>query len=201
MISSLGGRWLVTLAVLAGSAGGAAAGDVEIAPFAGLQFGGSIDSVATGQTSSIGAGLDLGATLDVSISESWRVELLYSRQETQLSGGGAPRLDLKLERYMVGIQEEKGERRARFFGIFLLGLTRFAPGLGYDSSERFTGCLGLGIKSHLSKHFGLRAEARGFFVAVETGGGTVCSGGTCLFAYHTAGIWQGDVSAGVVMSF
>jgi hypothetical protein len=137
------------------------------------------------------------------LSASWSVELLYSRHETELSSPHAPaRLDLKIERYMAGIQEAKGDPSARFFGVFLMGVTRFAPGFsGYDSDERFTLGLSLGIKSSLSRHLGLRAEGRGFFVIVESGGGTICSNGTCLFRFNASGLWQGDLSAAVVLAF
>jgi hypothetical protein len=127
---------------------------------------------------------------------------LYSRAETEASrGSGADRLDLRVERYLAGIREEKGEGRARFFGVFLVGLTRFVPGLrGYDADEAFTLGLSLGVKGSLSKRFGLRGEARGFFVSVESGGGTVCSG-SCLLRYSASGLWQGDVTGAVVVRF
>jgi hypothetical protein len=197
----LGRGALVALAALL-CARGAGAGDVELAPFAGVQFPGSVDSAAGGRPFSIGIGLDYGATLDVAVAEGWRVELLYSRQATELSSrGDGPRFGLKLERYLAGIEEEKGDPRTRFFGVFLAGVTRFAPGLyGYDSDVRFTLGLSLGIKRSLSERFGLRAEARGFFVNVDSGAGVICSG-SCLFVFRGSGLWQGDLSAGVTMAF
>ncbi|HET6899292.1 MAG TPA: hypothetical protein VFK70_13125, partial [Vicinamibacteria bacterium] len=130
---------LVVFAVLLVTRGAAGA-DVELAPFAGVQFPGSVTSVAAGRPVSLGIGLDYGATADIELVPGWRAELMYSRQTTELSDHpGVPSLGLKMERYLVGIQEEKGEPPLRFFGVFLLGLTRFAPGLrGYDSEVRFT---------------------------------------------------------------
>jgi hypothetical protein len=101
----------------------------------------------------------------------------------------------------VGIQEEKGDERLRFFGVFLAGLTRFAPGLdGYDSDVGFTLGLSLGLKRALSERVGLRAEARGFFVNVNSSGGLFCSG-SCLFVFHASGLWQGDLAAGLTFAF
>ena len=103
---------------------------------------------------------------------------------------------------MVGIQEKKGEGRARFFGVFLVGLSRFAPGfVGYDPDERFTLGASLGVKTLLSRRFGVRGEARGFFAIDESAGGIVCSNGACLFRYGASGLWQGDVTAAVYMAF
>ncbi len=198
-----GRGWLLVLAALLSPARGLSAGDVELAPFVGVQYGGSFDSVAGGQRYSMASALVYGATVDVAISESWGVELSYSRAETEASrASGADRLDLRVERYLAGIREEKGEGRARFFGVFLVGITRFAPGLrGYDAAEAFTLGLSLGVKSSLSKRFGLRGEARGFFVSVASGGGTVCLDGSCLFRYSASGLLQGDVTGAVVVKF
>jgi hypothetical protein len=196
------GAGVALTALLCARAAHAGDGDVEIAPFAGIQFPGSVDSAATGRQYSLGIGLDYGAAADFRVAEGWRVEVMYSRQHTGLSSTAAPdRYNLKIERYMAGIQEEQGHEKARFFGVALLGATRFAPGLdGYGSDVRFTAALGLGLKSYLTPWFGLRAEARGFFVNVDSGGGFVCSGG-CLFVFHASGLWQGDITGGVTLAF
>lgn len=173
---------------------------VELAPFGGFQFGGAFEAADSGREFSLGTGFVYGGTANIAVYPNWRVELLYSRQETELSSRGEG-FGLKVERYMAGIQEEKGDR-VRFFGDFLLGLTRFAPGLdGYDADELFTLGLGLGLKTMLSPRVGLRAEARGFFAVVESGGGLVCRNGACLFRFQASGLWQGDVSAGVLVGF
>ena len=69
---------------------------------------------------------------------------------------------------MVGIEEEKGEEGAktRFFGVFLLGATRFLP-TGYDSSSGFTLGLSLGVKLYLSKNVGFRSTDVGLSTARE----------------------------------
>jgi hypothetical protein len=179
----------------------AGAGDVELAPFAGIQFPGSVASSVGGRPVSIGIGLDYGGTLDIGVAPGWRAELLYSRQATELGPRDGGRFGLKLERYLIGIEEEKGEPPLRFFGVFLAGVTRFAPGLnGYDSDVRFTLGLSLGLKRAFSERLGFRAEGRGFFVNVDSGGGVICSG-SCLFVFRASGLWQGDLSAGVTLAF
>jgi len=192
---------LLGLAVLLAPGAPARGSDVEIAPFVGAQHAGSYGGSSTGVTLSSGVGLDFGGTVDLEVAPGWRVELLYSRQEAELASGGGPRLDLDLERYMAGIVEEKGDDRTRFFGVFLLGLTRFGPGwTGRDADARFTLGLSLGLKRALSGRFGLRMEARGFFVVTEGQAGGVCNG-SCVFVYRGSGNWQGDVSAGILMAF
>jgi hypothetical protein len=197
----LRGRPLALLAFLFCTQSAGAA-DVELAPFAGVQFPGAVATANSGRTATFGIGVDYGAALDVAVADGWRVELLYSRQGTDLSTrGGGGRFALDLERYFIGIEEEKGGPQTRFFGVFLAGLTRFAPGLeGYDSDVRATLGLSLGIKHALSDRFGLRAEGRAFFVNVDSGGGVLCNG-SCLFVFRGSGLWQGDLSAGVTLGF
>ena len=195
----------LALAALLLCPGRAGAGDVnvEFAPFAGVRYGGAFSSIASGRRVSLGAGFEYGATVDFPIGESWGVELLYSREVSDVSSGTAdPPIDMKIERYMAGVREEKGEGKARLLGVFLLGITRFAPGFGgFDADERFTVGVGLGGKVFLSPRFGLRAEARGFFVVVQSGAATACVNGACLFRYTASGLWQGDVTAAVVIAF
>src|SRR5262245_28094322 len=171
-------------------------GLVQLAPFGGFQFGGSVTTTSGGHAS-FDAGLDYGATLDIDLNGAWRVELLYSRQETELPGP----FEASIERLMAGVVEERWDGPSRFFGVALIGATRFLPGFsGYGSDALFTIGLGLGVKHLFTDHFGVRAEARGFYAITEAGGGLFCSGG-CLFTFTSSGLWQGDVSAGVVLGF
>ena len=192
---------MLAVALLLG--GEARAQSVQITPFVGYAFGGSVRDTVLDESRSFDAALDYGGTLNFAISESWRFELLYSRQETKISGNGlSPSFDVTIERYLAGFQEEKGEGNIRYFGTFWLGATRFVPGLaGYDAETRFGGGVGLGVKTFPVKNVGLRFEARGFYTLVKGEGGAFCSNGACLFAFSGTGLWQGDVSAGLILAF
>lgn len=193
----------ILVAAMSLAAADAGAQSVQLAPFASYQFGGSFQSPILGVNASLKSSLAYGGTADFAIGDSWRVELLYSRQPTEVRAGEEAIFDLNVERYMGGIVEEKGEGRTRFFGVALGGITRFAPGLGgFDSDSRFTLGVGLGVKHLLSNHFGLRGELRGFYTFTTTNGGVFCSGGgTCLFVFGGSGLWQGDVSGSVILAF
>jgi opacity protein-like surface antigen len=191
----------LAVALLLGAAP-ARAQSVQITPFVGYAFGGSVRDTVLEESRSFDAALDYGGTLSFPIGESWRFELLYSRQETKLAGGLGSSFDVTIERYMGGFQEEKGEGNVRWFGTFWLGATRFVPGLGgYDSKTKFGAALGLGVKTFPVKNVGLRLEARGFYTLVKGEGGAFCANGTCLFAFSGTGLWQGDVSAGLILAF
>ena len=172
---------------------------VELTPFAGFQYGGGFNT-AGGRHVSLDAGLDYGGVLDIRIRERWFLEALYSRQEAALGSDGGP-LEVTVERLMGGLSEERGDGPTKYFGVVLLGATRFRPRLGdYTSNSNFTVALGLGFKHMLSRNLGLRGEARGFYVRTESGGGVFCAGG-CLFVFNSSGLWQGDLAGGLVLAF
>ena len=104
---------------------------------------------------------------------------------------------------MVGIQEEhETDGPFRFFGVALLGATRLVPGLsGIDSELRFAAGLALGTKVPAGTRFALRFEARGFYTVVDSGGAVFCRTGPACSVSADSGIWQGDVTAGVVLRF
>ena len=171
---------------------------IQLAPFAGIQLGGSLEGAAGGEFS-LGPSLAYGATLDVPIDESWSVEAMYSRAERRLAGPG-PGFEIRVERMMVGAVEEHDHGRTRFFGVGLVGATRLVPPSGYSSSASFTLALGLGMKRPLSDRFGIRAEVRGFYTVTRDKEGLFCRGG-CLFLYRSSGLLQADLSAGVYLAF
>jgi hypothetical protein len=181
------------------------ADEVQLAPFAGLQFGGHVYSPFYGATFSLKESANFGATLDFALDETWRLELLYSRQETELRppASPAPVFPQKIEHYMVGIEEElQSESAVRFFGVALLGATRLVPATsGADSELRFAAAFSLGAKVAASKRLGFRFEARAFYTVVESGAAVFCRQGVCLFQFNGSGVWQGDVTGALVLRF
>ncbi len=177
---------------------------VQITPFVGYQFGGSIQSEVLEQKYSFNSAMNYGGSIDFAIGQTWRLELYYGRQPTRLSAGIAEvaDFDVTIERYMVGLMEEKGEGNVKFFGALLFGATRFVPaGSGFSSVTRPGAGLGLGVKSFFSKNVGLRLEAHGFWTSVDPSGGVFCANGVCLFRFSGSGFWQGDVEAGLILAF
>jgi hypothetical protein len=177
---------------------------VQIAGFAGYQFGGSIWSENLDRKFSFKSGVSYGGSLDLAIGQTWRFEVYYSRQDTELEAAGLNEaiFDVKIERLMVGLQEEKGEGSVKWFGTLLVGATRYTPGDGTLSDDtRFSAGLGLGVKSFFTKNVGLRLEGHAFYTLVESDGGVFCTAGFCAFSYSGRGIWQGDLEAGLVIAF
>jgi hypothetical protein len=178
-------------------------GEVEVSPFGGLQYGGHLQSTADDTRFSLNESAVFGATMDIFLDDRWRVELLYSRQSTELQSSAVRRVSFPqvVERYMIGIQEELPSDSAwSFFGVGMAGATRLVPGVaGTDSDLRFAVGLSLGTKVIAARRIGFRFEARGFYTVVDAGGAVYCSGGLCLFKFAGSGLWQGDLTAAVVL--
>ena len=177
---------------------------VQIAPFVGYQFGGSVFSESFDREFSFKDRLNWGGSADFAIGETWRLEVYYSRQDTELQSEGLTdaALDVKIERLMAGFQEEKGEGSVKFFGSILVGATRYTPvDTALSGDTRFSAALGLGVKSFFTPNIGLRLEGHAFYTSVQGGGGVFCTAGLCVFNYNGSGIWQGDVAAGLILAF
>jgi len=175
---------------------------VQIAGLAAWGGGGSVREVAADQDRSFEAAPVYGGALDIRIGQDgWYTELYASRSESRLEGGLTPPIDVTMDRYLIGIQQEKGSAQLRCHGTFYLGATRFVPGAGFDSTTKFTGGVGLGFKAFFTRNVGLRVEARGFYTLVQSNGGVACVNGECLFAFSGSGLWQGDIGGGLVLAF
>ncbi len=194
-------RALAVATTLLLAATAARAQSVQVTGFAGWDFGGAVRDTAFEQDRSFEAALAYGGALNFRINDSWRFELLYSRQETQLEGGVAEPFDDTIEWYRGGFQEETGEGSARWVGAVWLGATRFVPAGPYDAVTKFGVGVGLGVKTYFGKNVGLRLETRGYWTLVSGEGGVACVNGACLFAFSGSGMWQGDVSGGLFLAF
>ena len=190
---------VVIAALFAGTE--ARAQTVEITPFVGYGFGGSILSPVLDREVPIESGVVYGGIADLTITPRWQFEALYSRQESRIqSASPGVHLGLDVDRYMAGVREQEVLGRVRIFGTFLVGATRFVPA-GFESETWFTLEVGFGVTAPLGTRVGLRAEARGFYIPVNVSGAVICVDGRCLFGYSGSGIVQGDVSGGITFAF
>ena len=64
----------------------------------------------------------------------------------------------------------------------------------------FSASAAVGLLYHASDRVGIRLEARGWFTITEAGGAVFCSGG-CVVAFSGSGFGQGELTAGLQVSF
>jgi opacity protein-like surface antigen len=156
--------------------------DIEVTPFGGAKFGGSIafnppatytptggGSSASIDSMSIKSSFDYGVLFDYGIWPGFQAEFMWNRQPTELhahdpnTGAVYNVGEAKLDMYQWGaLWELKGEEaRLKPFIAMGLGLTHFntyGSLTGFDN--RFSYNFGGGVKYEFAQHVGLRAEVR-----------------------------------------
>ncbi len=207
--------FFVTLVVLlcAGSALGQ--GRIEIQPFVGYRFGGTVPV-----TSEAGSALDInkiqfksglayGLTVGTDLTEMLGAEFLWNRQQTQavgkLNGGGEfpQRIDANLDQYQGNllIHLAERDRSLRPYVLVGLGATR---GSGAESSiTKFSWAIGGGLKYFFTENMGVRMQMRyAPTYLYSTAGGVWCNWwGVCWVVPNNKFLNQGDATAGWTFRF
>lgn len=178
--------------------GQARAGDWEITPFLGYQFGGDFEEVETGTDFELEQDLSFGLIADFDLDPENQVELYFGRQETELTAdGGEGLFDVDVNYLHIGGVHLWDQSKLKPFIVGTLGLTHF----DFDKSDtRFSLALGGGVKVMPNERFGFRFEGRGFATFVDSSWAAVCGEG-CRVYYESDVFLQFQVSAGVVFRF
>lgn len=180
---------------------------VEIAPFIGYRFGGSVGDTFSAARYGIDGARSEGVTISVPVRRDREVEFLFSRQDTGVDVAvypGTQRYALTIDHWMVGaVGEFPGHTgRVRPFVAAYLGLTNFRSSNGGGTSDTwFTAALGGGAKVDMAKHVAIRFDARGYAVFVSSGAGAICGPAGCSFAFAGNAMFQGEVAASVILKF
>lgn len=196
---------LVVLATLTGSAIAQDKG-IMIVPFGAYQWGGTFQGYY-GEAKLNDAG-SWGIALDIPVGYDTFVELIYSRQLTELTyreyGSGNPAdeiFDIAVEYYQIGGLYTVDKDGPKPFGTMSIGATRFAPqNTVYSSEWKFSAAFGLGIIVPVSQRIGIRTHVRLLLPFMYTGGGMWCGTGGCSMGISGgSAIAQGDVAIGLVI--
>lgn len=185
----------------------AAAGNVEITPFAGYTWGGDVTEVRTGSTLGLRDASSYGFAIDFRQQEESWAELYLSRQQTglQTNGGllsGRKTLDVDIDYYHIGGTYSEATGKIKPYAVGSLGATYFNPdGEALSSDTKFSLSLGGGVKFYLTEHMGLRLEGRWFGTLVGGGGGIFCYNGACMFTVQGDVLSQFTTNAGLIFAF
>jgi len=202
-------RSILALSILAiALSGPVMAGDdkIEITPFIGYRFGGEFSNYNTRQDYSLASAQSYGFSFNYPTSDETKIEVLASRQPTDLKTSGdfgTDRISVDLTYYQVGAiyQPSDNEKVQPFVGA-TLGATHIKPDYPDTSSETefsmtFTG----GVKLHFNDHLGIRLDGRLFATFVNTNSAIFCGGGGCSFGFGGNALWQGEATAGLIIAF
>jgi hypothetical protein len=177
---------------------------VEIAPFIGYRFGGSVGDTFSAATYGIDGARSEGVVLSVLAGKTTSVAFLFSRQDTGVDVASYPsteHYDMRIDHWMAGaIGEFPGhDGRVHPFMEAFLGATQIQTRDGGSSSSTyFSGALGGGAEFDLAKHLALRLDARVYAIFVSSSGAAACGGG-CVLAFGGNAMFQGEVAAALVV--
>lgn len=215
--SKILGVLLVASFILVGmSASSECAGKrIEITPFGGYQWGGSLRGYE-GEITIPGTG-NWGIALDIEVRRDVMVELVYTRQYSSLqvrpfcnvppvpsecTPTWRQAFDLSTEYYHIGgLYEIQSGGSAVPFTTMTMGAVRFAPdGSMYGTEWKFSAAIGLGIKVPVGERLGIRLQARMLVPFLWSSGGLWCGTGGCSIGVGGGSSFiQGDITAGLII--
>jgi hypothetical protein len=147
----------------------------EFTPFWGYQFGGEFvnrwDYEDTIQAD-IGESSVYGMFINIGVIEGFQIELMYSRQDTELvplrlPPGDYPNLDLNVEYYHVGgLYQWKFDKVVPYVAGSM-GATRFDPE-SFNSKTKFSVSAGGGVKLMFNPHIGVRFDGRFYSTYIDS---------------------------------
>ena len=175
-----------------------------VSPFYGYRWGGEIQDASTGSKYSFKDGPAYGLILDYAPMDYFgRFELVWSRQDSSVDfqgNNGLGNIDITIDVIQLGGEAEYGSERLRGYASAHAGATHYSSD-GYGDSTKFSFDIGAGVKAFLTKNIYLRADLRGIGTVTEGEGGFIYANGVTVATFSGSTLWQGQVSAGVGVTF
>lgn len=177
---------------------------VDVTPFIGLRGGGAFENAAKTETLRIDGSAAYGMTIDVDYEQNTQIELLWSRQQTEIGDPNTtlPFLELDIDYYHLGGTYSWSEdKRYRPYVAATAGITRFSPETsGYKDELRFSLGIGIGIKYFFTDHIGFLIEGRGIGTFMGGSGSVFCDGG-CTINIEQELLMQYEGRTGIIFRF
>jgi hypothetical protein len=183
-------------------------GTFEITPMVGVTVGGSVD--LPGAQIDFDTGLSYGGMVGMRVRDDALVVMSYHRQSTEAhyTDFGTPAnnasVDMNIDYLQFG-GEIDFAHKARFSPLLglTIGATHFSPDVpDVDSNWFFSAILYGGATFRLTKHIGLRAQARFIGTVISNNSSWLCASPVgCVVNVSADGVLQGDFSAGVYVAF
>lgn len=191
-------------------------GRFELTPTFSYNFGGTL-SAEDSHLSDFDLEADdseaYGVTFGIPLSPWAQIELLASRQQTQLVydqglfGGSRGVADFDVTYYHVGGLFQWGNGQIHPFLVASLGVANLNPDIsGARAENKFSGSLGGGVKIFFTDNIGLRLEGRGFWTLLDGNNDDYhyddCHHYDCGYDYGYSNTFdQGQASAGLIIAW
>ncbi len=180
----------------------------EITPFTGYMLGGYLN-VYQGQVSiTDNQNYGLSFVYTVPFGKGVQVEAFWLRQQSSLNlqerGDFGKKKLFDIDTHYMQIGGIYGVRNKNWmpFGSMSFGLTLFHPqSFQYSDEWQFSITVGGGLKYYLTRHFGLRLQARALIPLYWNGGGIWCGPGGCSVGIGSTSLMlQADFTAGLMIT-
>ena len=147
---------------------------VEISPFAGYLFGGSLAhtvdlAIDPDITLIVANHFTYGLRVGLNLTSRLEPEFQWSRSNTEMDFNAAhlgPHIPLTLDYFLAGANYNFSDGRVRPYVSVSLGAARLDSVIdtptGFRSATNFAGSVGGGVKIFLTPSIGLRFDARGY---------------------------------------
>ena len=181
----------------------------ELTPTAGWRFDGEFNvdgDFLDERDLRVDEGGSFGVILDVPLNPNWQLEFLANRQNSEFivdAGLFTPERelgDVTVDIVTAGVSYQWGPGQVQGFFSGGLGIGRINPdNPGLEAESRFAGNLGGGVKIFFAENIGLRFEGRGYWVDLET---DFEDRGNRRDRFESdEGLWQGEASVGLIISW
>ncbi|QFU21546.1 porin family protein [Shewanella eurypsychrophilus] len=184
--------------------------EVFVAPFAGYSFSASEFDVTQTETDEqgkvkIAESEHYGVMFGVTTKDPGNIYFLYSSQSTDLRAGGnfsADSItDLTVDYFHVGGSLFFPNGNLKPYVTASVGMTNMRPSGDYSNESRFSMGFGAGLEYELTPAVALFADARGYATFMSSDNALFCNGSQCVWNIHADIMWQGQVNAGIKLSF
>lgn len=193
---------------------GMAIADVFISPFTGYSFASTdfdTSQINTNMNSQLEVeesshhGVMLGTDVRTDAASSANAYLLYSRQNTELTGAEFFSPDsfteLSVEYLHFGGTLYFSSKDIKPYVTLSAGVARLSPDGDYSDESRFSMALGAGFEYPLTQSIALFADARGYATFINSDNELFCNGNQCVWNIQTDIMWQAQVNAGLKLIF
>ena len=178
---------------------------IEISPFAGYLFGGSLShSLDPNLHLSVADRLDYGLRIGFNATPAVEPEIQWTRTETNITGTAIP-VKLEIDYLLAGASYNFSTGAVRPYISLGLGVAMLNSAVGISSGTGFAASLGVGVKAFFTPNFGIRIEARGYESELPRGYFPfTCvgdSGNVSPVPCVSGWLLNGDVTGGLIFAF
>jgi len=175
----------------------------NVTVYGGYRTGGRLTDTADNSTVVVDEHSSYAVALDLALDPGRQIEIFYGHQKSALSStglaGAVDRVPISIDYLHIGGTSFVDQSISGIYIVGGIGVARAAPDFsGLHAVTRPSMNLGLGYLLPLAGNLGLRFEARGYGILINSEGGLFCGGNSgCVVSISGDALYQTDFFVGV----